>query len=277
MISKEDIEVLTSLGLTPLQAKVYLATVNLDDATIQKISERTQVARQQIYTVAKDLEEIGLVEKIVGRSLKLNNIPISDAVSILLQREYRKRVEAEQKALDLTKRYEHRSKIKTKEIETQNAFLLIPGGEALSLKLKKLVNSVQKSIDILLPKKTCLQALFALSSNFVDALDRSVRMRCIVDEQIVLNSMPAAITKIIENPQFKLKVVLTPCTETLGIYDKKTVIFGCQSRRDYARTEALWTTNVPLVRIIQHYFDDMWNLAVHAQHFASSKMISLGE
>jgi sugar-specific transcriptional regulator TrmB len=105
MISKEDIEVLTTLGLSPLQAKVYLATANLDDATVQKISEITQLARQQIYTAAKELEEIGLIEEIVGRSLKLNNIPISDAVSILLQREYRKRVEAETKALDLTKRF----------------------------------------------------------------------------------------------------------------------------------------------------------------------------
>jgi sugar-specific transcriptional regulator TrmB len=52
MISKKDVEILVSLGLSPLQAKVYLATANLDDATIQKISERTQVARQQIYARA---------------------------------------------------------------------------------------------------------------------------------------------------------------------------------------------------------------------------------
>lgn len=275
MISKEDIEVLTTLGLSPLQAKVYLATANLDDATVQKISEITQLARQQIYTAAKELEEIGLIEEIVGRSLKLNNIPISDAVSILLQREYRKRVEAEKKALDLTKRYEHRSKIKTNKVETQNAFLLIPEREALSLKLKKLIDSVEKSIDIMLPKKTCLQALFALSSNFMDALKRSVRIRCIVDEQIASDSMPGAITKIVDNSRFKLKVVLTPCAESLGIYDKKTVIFGCKPRQDYARTQALWTTNAPLVRIIQHYFDEVWNEAVYAHPFASRKIISL--
>ena len=127
----------------------------------------------------------------------------------------------------------------------------------------------------MLPKKTCLQALFALSSNFMDALKRSVRIRCIVDEQIASDSMPGAITKIVDNSRFKLKVVLTPCAESLGIYDKKTVIFGCKPRQDYARTQALWTTNAPLVRIIQHYFDEVWNEAVYAHPFASRKIISL--
>ena len=110
----------------------------------------------------------------------------------------------------------------------------------------------------MLPKKTCLQAFFNLDANFLNALDRGVKIRSIVDEQIVLNSLPSAIRKILENPNFKLKIASVPCMKSFGIYDKDTVIIGSRPRQDYARTSALWTNTTPLVSIVQHHFDTIW-------------------
>jgi sugar-specific transcriptional regulator TrmB len=272
MIPKKDVEILTSLGLSTLQAKVYLATCRLEEADVQKISASIQVARQQIYSVVKELEEIGLIERILGKSLKLNNIPIPDAVYLLLQRKHRERVESEKKAMELTKRYEHKTKIKTAKVERDSTFLLIPEKGALSLRLKRSIASAQESIDISLPKKTCLQAFFNLAPNFLNALERGVKIRCIVDEQIVAKSIPSVIRKIVENPNFKLKVTSVPCMESFGIYDKDTVIVGSKPRVDYARTSALWTNATPLVTIVQHYFDTIWNETRPAE-FTLSELI----
>jgi sugar-specific transcriptional regulator TrmB len=259
MIPKKDVEILTSLGLSTLQAKVYLATCILEEADVQKISASIQVARQQIYPAVKELEEIGLIEKILDKSLKLTNIPITDAVYLLLKRKYQEKAEAEKKAIDLTKRYEHKTKTKTMKAERENTFRLIPEKQALALRLKRSVDSAQKSIDIMLPKKTCLQAFFNLATNFLNALERGVKIRCIVDEQIVLNPLPSAIRKIVENNNFKLKVTSVPCMKSFGIYDKDTVIIGSRPRQNYARTSALWTNTTPLVSIVQQHFDTIWN------------------
>ncbi len=264
MIPKKDVDILTSLGLSKLQAKVYLASAKMEDATAQKISENLQVARQQVYPAAKELEEMGLVETTLDKSLRIISIPVSDAVSILLHRRYRERDEAEKQASELATRYKRKNRNITSNVE-KTEFMLIPEKNALSIKLQKSIDAAQESIDFWLPKNNCLQALFNLSDNFLKALEKGVRIRCAIDEHIELNSMPLNVTRIMEHPLFELKVSSATCNEAFRIYDKQIVIIGCQPRQDYVRARALWTNNEPLVRIVQHYFETMWKEAKPAR------------
>jgi sugar-specific transcriptional regulator TrmB len=56
---------LATIGLTEYQAKVYIATVGLGEASAYAIAEAADVPRSKVYSVLDDLvDEIGFIEKI---------------------------------------------------------------------------------------------------------------------------------------------------------------------------------------------------------------------
>jgi len=61
--SDEEIELLTKLGLTSLQARVYLALDKIKIETAKGIANITEIDRANIYRILSSLQSIGLVEK----------------------------------------------------------------------------------------------------------------------------------------------------------------------------------------------------------------------
>ncbi len=61
MFSEQVTDVLTDLGLSPLQAKVYSALIQLQDPTATAASRLSKVARQEVYRITEELEATGLV------------------------------------------------------------------------------------------------------------------------------------------------------------------------------------------------------------------------
>jgi sugar-specific transcriptional regulator TrmB len=86
LIPEEYIEILAELGLTHTEAKIYMNLLCLKRATANNIHRKSNVARQEVYRILSDLQEKGLVEKVIDKPTKFKPIPASDAISILLQR-----------------------------------------------------------------------------------------------------------------------------------------------------------------------------------------------
>ena len=81
---KEGREILTHLGLTTNQAKVYLALVQLGQASSAKsISKVSNVSREQVYTILPKLQRIGFVKKILSTPTRYEAVPVEDVFSIL--------------------------------------------------------------------------------------------------------------------------------------------------------------------------------------------------
>ena len=107
MLQTEDINGLACLGLTVLQAKVYLTLVNQKKATIKKISQISGVARQEIYRVICELQERGLVEKVIAKPTEYIPVPIQDGIKILVDRKHKESSESNKKAMKLLKKYKN--------------------------------------------------------------------------------------------------------------------------------------------------------------------------
>ena len=96
-IQDKDVETLTSLGLTVLQAKVYLALVKSGDLTIKEISKNADVARQDLYRITSELQKLGLVERLITIPTKFRAMELTHGISILLQLRREKEAEMEKK------------------------------------------------------------------------------------------------------------------------------------------------------------------------------------
>jgi sugar-specific transcriptional regulator TrmB len=64
MVEEEFVQILTRLGLTISQAKVYLALLELKKATGKITAKHSEVARQEAYRVLGELQEKGRVSDI---------------------------------------------------------------------------------------------------------------------------------------------------------------------------------------------------------------------
>ena len=260
MLQEEDVEALVALRLTSLQAKVYLALTMLGEAKIREIYKTAQVARQEIYRITTELQNLGLIEKIVTSPVKFRAIPIQEAVSILLQRIHQERIESKKKAMKLIERRKHAHKTaKLPEGETQ--FVLIPENEAVSHRLKRAIEDTKRSIDIICSRKSCVQSLFDLSPVLQKALKRSVKIRLITDEPLNPKSLPENLQVLADNPLFKLRSVHFNPAEKFVIYDRKKAIIASHPKRGYTESPALWTNATPLIELAQQYFDVLWNKA----------------
>jgi sugar-specific transcriptional regulator TrmB len=86
LIDEESVQSLSRLGLSTSQVKVYLALLELEKATAKTIAKHSKVARQEAYRVLAELQEKGLVEKIIEIPTKFKPIPIEDCIYLLIER-----------------------------------------------------------------------------------------------------------------------------------------------------------------------------------------------
>lgn len=78
------------LGFNRLQAEVYVALLSLGQATGKALSQHSKVARQEVYRILKELQEKGLVEKIIVMPTKFKALPIEDCLRTLIERKKKK-------------------------------------------------------------------------------------------------------------------------------------------------------------------------------------------
>jgi sugar-specific transcriptional regulator TrmB len=75
------------LGLGLNQARVYLAILKLEKATVGQVAKFSKVRREEVYRIMPTLEKMGLIERLVGKPTVIRATPISDALSFLVAEE----------------------------------------------------------------------------------------------------------------------------------------------------------------------------------------------
>lgn len=89
-------ELLTQIGLTQSQAKVYLALIQNGESTAPKVAELSKESRTNAYMILEKLESLGLIEKVPGAK-KLTYQPLNPtALEKLAEENTHKVAEAEE-------------------------------------------------------------------------------------------------------------------------------------------------------------------------------------
>lgn len=139
---EEDVRTLVKLGLTPNQGKLYLALLKIGKADGRTLAKHSNVARQEVYQILRDLHEIGLVEKVIRTPSEFKPVPIQAGLSVLLINKTKEYRETEEKTKKLLKKFTNIQK-ETFE-EGKNEFLLIPGKHCSSKSEKKCWRTLNK-------------------------------------------------------------------------------------------------------------------------------------
>ncbi|MGA2682580.1 MAG: TrmB family transcriptional regulator [Candidatus Bathyarchaeia archaeon] len=257
-VSNEDIHVLRQLGLSSLEARVYIALTRTERATIKALSKSTDLARQHVYQVINDLLDIGIIEKIVAAPFEYSAIPIKDAIFIMLQRKQHEfldmEIEIESAAKQLLERYEAASKIKRTMSQEKQTFVFrnIRLHEVARVRVRDF-SDCRSSIDLVILERN----LESINEELGDALKKEVKIRMIIGNT-ERSSFQFSLEDLITNPFFEAKVSLNQAIFPLAILDEKQAVIITSKPSDFPKASYLKTNNSHLMAIAKVYFEKQW-------------------
>jgi hypothetical protein len=167
--------------------------------------------------------------------------------------------------------------ISTKTVDEEPRLFLIPEKEAYTLRIKKSIESSQKSIDIISPKKNLEQGLFFLVDALKKAMQRGVIIRLIVEPQEEDGFQFSFPHVLAENSLFRTRKMPNHMHLRFSVYDEKEITVVLLSDHDFAKSTLLWSDCTSLVDAYQDYFETMWLLKsdpfIIKNHATSSGLI----
>ncbi|MGB9854089.1 MAG: TrmB family transcriptional regulator [Candidatus Bathyarchaeales archaeon] len=260
MTNDECIQILMDLGLTYLQAKIYLTLSQLGKATIKTISKNANVARQDVYRIMPALEKLDLAEKIVATPTMYKATPIKEGIYFLLQRKTKQYKELTKKTVKLIEKLKEINDKATLH-EEEHPFILTSSEKLLWKRLKEGAERAQISIDICANWEGFKHRLFNDFPNFKRALKRGVRIRVITERHEADKSSQKIIQALKTNPLFEIRYLTQPVPIKTAIHDKKEVNLCLTTPNKIGGLPSLWSNNPQFVKIIADYFEELWKKA----------------
>jgi len=261
MRQNECIQTLMDLGLTLLQARVYLALCKAGNATVKIISKATQVARQDIYRIMPRLQELGLVEQILAAPTIYKATPIKQGCHLLFQNNVQKHLKLQKKTMELIKKLD-KSDYKTTPQKEQKKEMSISQSKALLWKwIRERNNTTQKTIDLMIPFNVLKLTLFDHAEDYKRAIKKGVKIRVITEKSENDNAIQKTLQNIEQKSLFAIRYLSQPVPVETRINDGKEVGLSLAMTHNVG-VPVLWSTYPQLVKITEAYFETLWNEAL---------------
>ena len=256
----EQVKTLTDFNLSGVQARTYLALLQIGTATLREIANVSKIARPDTYRAIIDLQKEGIVEKIVTLPTKYRAMSIVDAVGILMLKRNKENTELNKRANELVKSIE---KWPSKTPEQDEQFVLVNEGNALKLKFQKLIETSKDQLSIMVSYQRMVQLIAANYRIIKKALQRNVNVS-IITEQGLYSTESREVKNLKKYSNFEIRYSVSQPTVWLRIRDRKEIMLSTKSpgSSDYV----VLSNNSGLIELAQNFFDSAWFSAIEPEN-----------
>ncbi len=249
----EDAKVLTKIGLTALQAEVYLTLAKLNKATIKTISTASKIDRANVYRVLTRLHELNLVEKLLSNPTVFKALPVNEGIKMLLERKEKENEEIKAQTFELLKKYKTYQELPvTNECEIS----LVPEGKMSTRKVDEMVESNQTTHEIVIYWGDFENQTEAVVDRWRKLLLRGIELKIIV----YLNTnrrLPQNVLALKKYKGFKIRKALNPPRSTISIIDGNQAFVSVTPT--LLSGGGLWINNPCIVGMFRDYFLMLWH------------------
>lgn len=251
---EESYEVLTSLGLTILEAKVYLALVKLGETSAKTISKASKVSQPDVYRVLTKLENRGLIERIIAIPNRFKATPIDEGFALLLQRRDNQSAMLHKKATELIQSFEENSAKTTVPQVEPSQFILIPGVHVH--RIRNAVANAETSVLCFTTLDMFRKVRFITEDVWKRGVKKGVKFQFLIGKphakKVILDLDPTLKNK----DCFEVRFVRTsmPC---MILIDKQEVFLRTEMN---LQAPVLWSNNTCIVAMVEKYFETLWRM-----------------
>lgn len=255
---EEDIETLTDLGLTLLQAKTYLTLAKLGTANIKTAAKVANIARQNMYQVIPSLQKMGLVEKIIATPSIYKATPIEQGLTILLQHRTKEYTELKNKTKKLITHFRTKSIISPQEEEAQ--FIVTSEAGLVTKRLENQIYNAKNTIYTVSTWQCCGAMLAHYNNDIKKALKKGIRFRALTDKEGTNRISPVDLKTLKSNPLFQIRYSTKPIQIRMTITDQQDVNL-CISTAANKGLPNMWSNNPNFAKLAIGCFEEMWKEA----------------
>ncbi len=263
MPSEKNVQILTDFGLTGNQSKVYLTTARLGLASVGQISKVSEVRREDVYRILPKLEELGLVERLFGKPIKIRATPVEEALSLLIKHEEdtaRERVSAlKEKTETFLKDFSRAPKL---ELTEKAHFALLSKRESIMSRMLTMVKNAEREFDIACSGRKIMPFIHTFAEQLKRIIKKGVKIRIISD----LTGYDDALPRIIEEQvspgnSIGLRHADLPSSHYI-IVDLKEALISTATEGNIGENPCLWTNSTSLTGVFQGDFENLWHNSV---------------
>jgi sugar-specific transcriptional regulator TrmB len=248
---EESLQLMTSLGLTVLEAKVYLALAKIGKASAKTISKASRVSQPDVYRVLSKLENHGLIEREVAIPNQFRATTMDEGLALLLQRRDNQSAMLHKKATELLQDFKEQEKTALQETPR---FVLVPA--AAAYKIRNAVDNAQTGVLCFTSLDMFRKVRFITEDVWKRCVKRRVKFQFIIGnpqgEKVILKLDPV----LRNNDCFEIKWTRTsmPC---VILIDGKEVFLRTEMNLE---APVLWSNNPVIVAMIQEHFETKWRI-----------------
>jgi sugar-specific transcriptional regulator TrmB len=254
----QGVKVFNKLGLTLSQAKIYVSLIQLGRSSIRQVSNKTGIAREQVYRIMPNLLSKGLVEKELSIPAIYNPIPSKEAISLLLQLR-------SQETQNIAKETE----VFLEQIEDiipqfrdgeSTGFIIIPKMRAFAIRIKNELDKTKKNLDFLTTCPSFNQGVKDFRQSIEDYATKGVKARAILtdcDENINYNNF-SSILEWMEITKGEVRYISHEYPMIIAIHDNKNLLMSIDPTKTLTKSAGLFTNNRSIVTMAKHHFETLW-------------------
>lgn len=254
----EEVAIFKLLGLTGVQAKVYITLAKSTTLTVSSISKHSKIQRTDLYEVLKTLEKKGLVEREITQPVTYRAIPVIEAVDLLLQNKNDEHLLRQKKATELKEAFANVGK--NLAADKQNGFKMLPK-QRVSINVGRAIDAAQKSICFIASKSQLIIRLAVFSNEIESAFSRGVKCRIITEKTSDNLSFLSQISHLNARRNCEIRILSEIPQVVTGIFDQKEFIVFEKPTDSISGSAALWSSNESLAFVMTDYFERLWLLA----------------
>ncbi len=255
-LQDKEVQTLVNLGLTVLQAKVYTTLAKWGTSTGRMTAKMAQGAPQDVYRILDELQEKGLVEKIISKPAMYEVTSFKDGVSTLLKNKKEEYIEIEKQVQMMANNF--------CETKNQNAlheklqFIMFSDFTPVMKKWEKLADMAKKRIDIVAPLKMNQKMVFHEWPYIKRATSRGVKIR-IITKKANYESASKKLKPLSKKPLLELRYLPDRSAPfEIHIFDRQEVTFALSEKP----TPDLLTDNPNIIKLAEAYFEKLWGSAL---------------
>jgi sugar-specific transcriptional regulator TrmB len=249
------------LGLTSIQARVYLALARLGPLKILEISKQSKVSRTDVYRTLTRLHELSLVEQMIEVPTRYRAVPVGEGIRSLLNSKTQHYEKLKKDSEDLLNAFNFAEAERRELTSEDNVFVLVPRREAVMKRQIQAIEETTRSIDLVLSWNRFYHGLEAYDRYVKKVADKGVYVRYLVEEPPRKEMRDQALPPN-NGGNFEIRFTKEKPKAIFAIYDQRKMMLVTDPSHDApGESSSLWTNNPSLLALLQEIFDVLWKRA----------------
>jgi sugar-specific transcriptional regulator TrmB len=254
----EEKQTLVDLGLTVVQARIYLALTRAGSGTITGISKAAQLDRSEVYRGVSELLRMGLVEQTVSKPCVFEGLPRNEGLGVLLKRKSLEFADLEKRTGELIQ-----SPLQgpLKFVESGCRGFVVLERDAALRRWMKATEGAQESIDFIIRWRGFVDGLLERRAHWERLLKRGVRVRGVVSEPERQANVLRVVGDLGSRGFYQIRWVFSPPEAVFSLIDGKELLLTVLPEHVPSHGSVLWSNNASLARVTQDYFEARWRVS----------------